>query len=127
MKTTQTNQAAYPLLLIGCSAMLLVAKASISAFAARQPPAIDVASAIIAPDQGSGLQVHGKRIRLKCVECGVVASTRELGTSAVATPNREVTVRMRDGSNRVFVAANSVRWRPGERIVLIEDASRTVD
>ncbi|MDD5249550.1 MAG: hypothetical protein PHY45_11225 [Rhodocyclaceae bacterium] len=107
--------------------MLMIATTSIYAFTARQPPAIDMASIVAVPDRGTGLQIPGKRSRVKCAECGVVASTREIGTSAVAQPIREVTVRMRDGSERIFVAANSVRWRRGERMVLIEDASRTAD
>lgn len=90
----------------------------------------------------------GARVRVKCAECGIVASTREVeqpgagidpGTAGGAArggrnemPGKsaksyEVTVRMRDGSSRAFMDANPANWRAGERVILIEAASRSID
>lgn len=86
--------------------------------------------------------------RARCPECGVVASTREieqLGTGVdlhiaggstrsdrsempgKSTMRYEVTIRMKDGTSRVFVDANPSNWRPGERVTLIEGASLSND
>ncbi|MGB8434725.1 MAG: hypothetical protein WCE38_10730 [Burkholderiales bacterium] len=83
-------------------------------------------------------------IRGRCPECGVVAFIREIddrgagvdtGAARSATkgdhseiPQQsikryEVNVRMRDGTSRVFVEASPAGWRPGERLILVEDAS----
>jgi hypothetical protein len=84
------------------------------------------------------------RGRLKCAECGVVESTRVLALSGEAgadQPTRggmreiagkpasshEVTVRMANGSRRVFIAAPAVSWRAGERLILIDGASQSND
>lgn len=87
----------------------------------------------------------GSHVRVKCEECGVVVSTREIeqpgGSGGVTRGRRggqdeilgklaksyEVTVRMNDGSNRVFIDTNLVNWRPGEGIVLIQGASQLND
>lgn len=86
--------------------------------------------------------VSNVRIRVKCTECGVVESTREIkqvgaaGGVAMAgqieiaakpTNRYEVNVRMNDGSSRVFMAANPANWRDGKRVILIEGASRSND
>ena len=82
--------------------------------------------------------------RRQCEECGVVASTREIrqhregsefgaagdvtrgGRSAPdeSTRTYEVTVRMQDGSNRVFVQASPANWRVGERLIFIAGLSQ---
>lgn len=88
------------------------------------------------------------RVRVKCAECGVVAFTREIeqldaeidpraaggvarssrnGISGKPTKSYEVTVRMKDGSSHVFMAANPANWRPGERVIFIEGASQPGD
>ena len=69
--------------------------------------------------------------RAMCEECGVVAATRRMArsggeTMAAAVTQYEVTVRMRDGSIRTFIETSSVQWRSGERIILIEDAGRSL-
>lgn len=66
---------------------------------------------------------------MKCRECGVVESARTLGligqesipgTIALRLPgNQEITVRMQDGSSRVFVEAAIVHRQSGERVILI--------
>lgn len=85
--------------------------------------------------------------RRQCEECGVVASTREIrqrregsefgefgaagdvtrgGRSAPDESTRiyEVTVRMQDGSNRVFVQTSPANWRVGERLIFIAGLSQ---
>lgn len=84
------------------------------------------------------------RSRAKCEECGIVASLRDIeqpakgndpaagGGMARGTRNEmggkparryEVTVRMQDGSSRVFMQAAPVNWRAGERLILIAGAN----
>mgnify|MGYP003382666787 CR=1 FL=1 len=80
-----------------------------------------------------------------CEQCGVVASMREIrqaendasdsrskpglvGVSHKETEvelarRYEVTVRMRDGSRRVFLHAPPANWRAGERLILIGGAT----
>jgi hypothetical protein len=80
---------------------------------------------------------------VRCAECGFVESMREVGSTgadhdpraavrvaqngtkeASRKPVRryEITVRMKDGSTRVFIDSAPVQWRPGERLILIGDA-----
>lgn len=69
-------------------------------------------------------------VSIKCAECGVVASTREVGEPGAGDGHgptetilrQEVTVRMKDGSIRVFMEATPGHWRAGERLILIEGA-----
>lgn len=68
--------------------------------------------------------------RAMCDECGVVTAVRRLAQwdsewSPAADIQHELTVRMRDGATRTFIEASSVRWRSGERIILIEGAGQS--
>jgi hypothetical protein len=58
----------------------------------------------------------------RCPECGWIESRRDLpaGTDNRAITLPEYTVRMVDGSSRVFVAGPRERWRLGERLRYIE-------
>ncbi|NJD36591.1 MAG: hypothetical protein FIA96_17500 [Betaproteobacteria bacterium] len=67
----------------------------------------------------------------KCPQCGVVAALREIVPadtdgagarpgSVQKTRQQEVTVRMRDGSHRVFREASPSTWRVGERMIIID-------
>lgn len=90
----------------------------------------------------------GARVRVKCGECGIVESLREIKPAdesniplasgpvaklalneAPAKPNKryEVTVRMRDGASRVFEENSPANWRPGERVTFIDGAGRSND
>jgi hypothetical protein len=161
---TQANQAAYLAVLIGGVAAIL---SGIAAVMAWMPSSTDGAGVVLALDQPrappavpigaqapiSSARADGEaRVRVKCPECGVVESTREIeqrserlaeGIDPVAaggmtrvgrneipgksTHMYEVTVRMMDGSRRVFTDANLVNWRAGERVILIGGASRSND
>lgn len=50
-----------------------------------------------------------------------------IGGVTESAKSYEVTVRMRDGSSRAFMDANPANWRAGERVILIEAASRSID
>lgn len=84
----------------------------------------------------------GRQLKVKCPECGVIAALREIeqagapagmtrsnrtGNQEKASRRYEVTVRMKDGSSRVFMDAVSAKWRPGERVILIEGANQAND
>jgi hypothetical protein len=58
----------------------------------------------------------------RCPECGWIESRRDIpaGTDDRAITLPEYTVRMVDGSSRVFVAGPRERWRLGERLRYIE-------
>jgi hypothetical protein len=73
----------------------------------------------------------------KCAECGTVVSAIELQSaghegattgaaagplSVMAQPSRRfaVTVRMSDGSSRVFIDSDRTSWRQGQRVIVIE-------
>ena len=60
------------------------------------------------------------RERNRCEHCGIVESTRRIAAEGNRPMMYEVTVRLADRSKRVFSDPNAPRWRPGERIVLIE-------
>lgn len=88
------------------------------------------------------------RIWAECEECGIVLSRQKVARNEAETGvvamnalagdgrsgirsedilNDAVTVRMKDGSNRVFMDAHPANWRPGERVIFIEGATRTND
>lgn len=149
-----------PLLIKGV-AVTLLGTFGIAAVMAWMPTSTDVADVIfsfeklLAPSAStvnaeaqilptiSGSDTH---VRLKCAECSVVESIREIKqnndeidpgaaigisrdglneTPEKSTRSYEITVRMKDGSSRVLVDATPVNWRPGERVVFIEGASRS--
>lgn len=157
------DEAPYLPLLIGGLAAVLLAICGIAAVQAWMPDAASAAGTVFGPDEfplppiglsgaqapiSPGLAEEEARIEVKCPECGVVASTREIGQfgagidpGAAGGPARdarnapgvksarryEVTVRMKDGSRRVFMDAGSAHWRPGERVILIEGISQAND
>ena len=123
-------------LLIAGVAVILLATSGIAAVMAWMPVAGDVAEVGLAPDRppsaagpvGAEAQISAEpteddaHARSKCEECGIVASTREIPGKPART--YEVTVRMQDGSNRVFLHAGPANWRAGERLILIAGANQ---
>lgn len=64
------------------------------------------------------------RVGKYCPECGVVSSTRQIAQPAAGgRAGIEVTVRMKNGSNRQFVGAGFANWRVGERMIIIDSAN----
>jgi len=100
-------------------------------------PALDPAAPLLATGEA--------RVRARCPECGVIVSMREIEVrdedtgrartagGAVAgsrietrvdlARSFEITVRLADGSSRVFNDANPARWRSGERVIVIDGAN----
>ena len=66
----------------------------------------------------------------RCPQCGWIESKRQIASSA-ADPHSlgiyEYTLRMTDGSSRVFREALPASWRVGERLTLIDGKDRTPD
>ena len=91
-----------------------------------------------APAQGE----RDIRPRVRCAECAVIESTREIDIPAdadatdgatagdrnapqkLATRMYETVVRFQDGSMQVVSDANPTRWRPGERVIFIRGTDR---
>jgi hypothetical protein len=152
---TQAHKAPYLLLLIAGVAVILFGASGVSAVMAWMPNWTGVAGAVSqvgklpppARPVGSDVQEEGDpRISVKCAECGVVESTREIvqlgagidpAAAGEVTRNErnemagktariyEVTVRMKDGSSRVFKDASPTNWRAGQHLTFIEGASRS--
>lgn len=160
---TPANEAPYLPLLIGSLGAILLVISGSAAVQAWTPDSANAAGVVFgreefpppllgltgAPAQFPAvLAEDAARDKVKCPECGVVASTREIGklgagfdpgaTGGLTRDARialagkpakryEVTVRMKDGSSRVFMDATPANWRPGERVILIEGANQSKD
>ena len=81
-----------------------------------------------------------RRKQLKCAECGLIESIREVETgpetassiptggpvvenrnrTPVRSAGRQITIRLQDGSSRVIIDANPGRLRLGERVNVID-------
>ena len=90
-------------------------------------------------------RVEGEaRVKVRCAECGVIVSTREIdapddgagaGTSdaagnrdelqAASARRFEITIRMADRSSREINHAGPANWRPGEHVIVIDGANRS--
>lgn len=137
-------------LLIAGVAAILLGISGIAAVMGWMPTTTEVAAVglVLEKLQAQSDKPVGARVRVKCEECGVIVSTREIaqlgggidpaaavgvarsggrGISGASAKTYEVTARMKDGSNRVFMAENRVPWRLGERMIFIEGASRSGD
>ena len=95
-----------PLLTVGV-VVLLAGSLGIALYAA-----IPVTTALLQPEESAGAA-------RRCAACGRIESLRELDASF------EFTVRMADGSSRVFLEDAAVGWRLGERLIYIDGASRS--
>lgn len=143
----QANKSPYLSLLIGGVTVILLGSAVITAAMALMPTSTDEesdvatldklatspATAVAAQEQIPSARAEGDaHVRVKCAECGVVESSREIEPFVVvgvvagkASRSHEVTVHMKDGSNRVFVDSTPANWRAGERVTFIEGANRS--
>lgn len=127
-------------LLLGGTALVLLGSSGIAAMMAAPPGANGDAAA---PE----LTEDDARVRVRCAECGVVESLREIAqlgagidpgaAAGIAAGGRnqplartasryEVVVRMQDGSNHVFMPATAASWRLGERLIRIQGARQAV-
>jgi hypothetical protein len=76
-------------------------------------PSAETASATRAP---GGIPENTGR----CTHCGIVVSTERVAPVGDAPAVYQVKVRLADKTTRVFSETSAPRWRPGERIVIIE-------
>lgn len=76
-----------------------------------------------APD-GELVLGEGSPSKRRCMECGWIESSRAIGGAADnrAVRTVEYTIRMGDGSSRVFNGDSGEHWRLGERLKVIEGA-----
>jgi len=121
MKTRIKEVPYMPLLIWGVAVMLL-STSGVVAVMAGMPTSAGVEAQI--PLVRAGGKTRG-RIRMNCEECGVVMSRRN--SEQFDSLSYEVTLRMSDGSSRVFMDAHPANWRPGERVIFIEGANGTND
>lgn len=134
----QANQFSRLLPVIVAVAVVLLLVSGLAVAMARMSVAADreeIVTAGLTPSAGLD---DDAGVGLTCPECGVVSSTRlikgvEPGANGQGEAHGkiadryEVTVRMRDGSSRVFTDSSATNWRPGERMTLIESAIRSKD
>lgn len=159
---TQPDQVPSLPLLIGAVVAILLGTSGFAAVTAWMPASTNESGVVFAPDELSTPPVArggalaplvpapregDTRPAVKCAECGVIASMREIQQPAAGidpgaagetrgdrnakpggpTTSREITVRMKDGSSRVFKDPNPANWRPGQRVILIEGKSNLHD
>jgi len=146
---THTNRSSYlpPLIaVIAVIAVIVFSTAGIARIVGWGPNSTDDSGDILALDPSAPVPATNEaRVKARCPECGVIVSMREIEVrdedtgrartagGAVAgsrietrvdvTRSYEITVRLADGSSRVFNDANPARWRSGERVIVIDGAS----
>jgi len=132
--------------LITVIAFVLFSTAGIARIVGWGPNSTDDSGGIPALDPAAPLLATGEaRVRARCPECGMIVSMREIEvrdddtgrprtaggavagsrieTRVDSTRSHEITVRLADGSIRVFNDANPARWRSGERVIVIDGAN----
>ena len=63
------------------------------------------------PDTTPASVAGDTRAKARCAECGVIVLMRQI--------EKQIVVRMADGSRRVIDDADLASWRPGERVIVI--------
>lgn len=145
---TRWNQPLHLPLLVGGITAILVSGIAIGSLAISAPDfngvvaSAEPADAAPAPAKAArAAAIAAPRARpYRCAQCGVIESTRKVGVpdektgvnapgrsaagnrgevEAMPVRNHEITVRLRDGSTRVFTDTNPARWRHGERVTVI--------
>ncbi|MBU0753074.1 MAG: hypothetical protein KJ787_02155 [Gammaproteobacteria bacterium] len=115
--TTQNSEVRHRQLLLGFAAAILLSTpgraAVVSGSDSFRSMNVDLQMQVEAANQG-----RGNPIGMRCTECGVVASAGPLAKSGAGN-GTAVTVRMADGSSRSFHDASPAKWRPGERVIVI--------
>ena len=140
------NRSSYLPPLITVIAFVLFSTAGIARIVGWGPNSTDDSGAILALDPSAPVPATNEaRVKPRCPECGVIVSMREIEvrdedtgrprtaggavagsrieTRVDSTRSYEITVRLADGSSRVFNDANPARWRSGERVIVIDGAN----
>lgn len=144
-----TDRSWYLKPLITIIAFILFSTAGIARIAGWGPNSADDSGDTLALDPSAPVPVTNEvRFKARCPECGVIVSMREIEVrdedtgrprtagGAVAgsrietrvdlTRSYEITVRLADGTSRVFNDANPARWRSGERVIVIDGANPSI-
>lgn len=122
---------------LGAVAAIMLLTFGIAAVWAWSPNSADATEVALATDNFPAQSEVNELVRTKCEECGVVESTRMIdqnnegpgenaGRYEMTRKSKisEITVRMSDGASHVFTDASPANWRPGERVIIIEGATR---
>ncbi|MFZ2855250.1 MAG: hypothetical protein WAZ34_14230 [Rhodocyclaceae bacterium] len=112
--------------------LLLLAAFGASGVAAWGKNTSEMADTAEAPDVQPIASESEARSRTRCSACGVVESARRIGQQnrpahdgpSGNAARYEITIRMRDGTSRVFIDTNPTNWQVGERVSLIGGASQ---
>jgi hypothetical protein len=160
---TQADQVPSLPLLIGGIVAILLGTSGFAAVKAWMPASTNESGVVFVQDElpappvgrGGALaplvpapREGDTRPAVKCAQCGVIASMREIQQPAAAidpgtaggtarhgrsdlpgelTRSYEVTVRMNDGSSHVFMDSKPAHWRSGQRVILVEGKSNLHD
>jgi hypothetical protein len=136
---TRADQSPHLMMRIESVATTLFCAAGIAAFMAWMPTAIGnpedhapltelspmrAQAAGAKGDEASAGVVNETPPRANCAGCAVIESVREIDThgeqAAESTRSYETTIRLRDGSRRVFNEATPRMWRSGTRVMVID-------
>jgi outer membrane lipoprotein SlyB len=142
MMTQAVKSSFLPLLITGI-AVILFSTAGIARIVGWGQNSTDDSGDILALDQAAPVPTSEARAKPRCPECGVIVSMREIerhdqdsgpgAAGGVTAGNRdetrvkparsyEIVIRLADGSSRVINDAKPARWRPGERVIVIDGA-----
>ena len=143
MMTQAVKSSFLPLLITGI-AVILFSTAGIARIVGWGQNSTDDSGDTLALDQAAPVPTTSEaRAKPRCPECGVIVSMREIerhdqdsgpgAAGGVTTGNRdetrvkparsyEIVIRLADGSSRVINDAKPARWRPGERVIVIDGA-----
>lgn len=115
--TTQNSEARRRQLLIGIAAAILLSTSGVAAVVSGSDSFRPLDDDVQMRAETAN-RVSGNPAGMRCAECGVVASAGP-SEKAGAGNGTYVAVRMADGSSRSFHDASPAKWRPGERVIVI--------
>jgi hypothetical protein len=138
VKTRPAASSYLPALITGI-AVILFSSAGIARMMGWGPNSTDASSDVLALESSAPAPLADALPKLKCAECGVVVSTREIetresrrGAASDGVPGGsqrstirksamryEIVVRMAGGAHRVIEEANAATWRPDEQLMVI--------
>jgi hypothetical protein len=136
MKTRPATSSYLPALVTGI-AVILFSSAGVARMMGWGPNSTDTSGDVVSLEATA--QAITAPARLKCPECGVVVSTREIetrepgreaasdgvpGGSQRATVRKsatryEIVIRMAGGAHRVIEETHAATWRTGEQLMVI--------
>ena len=112
-------------LLMACMAMILFGTLGVGAVLSWIPDSRGITGSELPINMLGSLFDETESVGVKCPECGVVESRREIVPingetfDTASVRNVEVTLRMKNGTSRQFMDANASNWRLGERVIVI--------